>query len=222
MEINRRRALQREGEARGKAIREARADRDDLCGRTPGEVRELREQSAKSATVCADCFEPLSPTASVTMASRPVLIPADTDWQGRPVPEFYDRRRVPICLTCWLINLQCDALSWTRDGLGGDQHENELLQSEEIRRLRCLGCGRPLRVDHPRRYSRGLHLSEQVCCRDCARVTSNQRNRLRRRVEHAKVKCAICKKPFIQKRSDAKTCSNRCRQKMFRRSLVGR
>jgi hypothetical protein len=58
-------------------------------------VRDLREQAARSATVCADCFQPLAPDASVTMEPRPVLTNRGTKWW----------RRVPICLRCWLVNM---------------------------------------------------------------------------------------------------------------------
>jgi hypothetical protein len=53
-----------------------REDREDHGRRSPEEVRELREQAAKSATVCADCFEPLANNATVTIHRRTVFIPA--------------------------------------------------------------------------------------------------------------------------------------------------
>jgi predicted nucleic acid-binding Zn ribbon protein len=37
------------------------------------------------------------------------------------------------------------------------------------------------------------------------------------RVQHNKIACAVCQQKFIPKRADAKTCSNRCRQRLFRR-----
>jgi hypothetical protein len=39
-------------------------------GRAADEVRRLREAAAKSAGVCADCFQPLALDASVTLTSR--------------------------------------------------------------------------------------------------------------------------------------------------------
>ncbi len=35
-------------------------------------------------------------------------------------------------------------------------------------------------------------------------------------IEHSTVACVICGIPFMSKRSDAKFCSDRCRQKHFR------
>ena len=74
-------------------------------GRAADEVRRLREAAAKSATVCADCFAPLAPDASVTLTSRFIEhIPA----HYHPVVGVYIKARdiflpVPICLPCWLI-----------------------------------------------------------------------------------------------------------------------
>jgi hypothetical protein len=194
-----------------KEYRKPARHRHDLAfaGRTPSEVCTLREQAAKSATVCADCFQPLSASASVTMVERFVeAVPADPDWE-RPA---YDRYLiVPICLSCWLINVQRFGSKF-----GDDQHENELLHCEgKIKRARCLGCARPLRLYH--KHYRHLPRSKQICCSDCARKMRNESNRLRRRVEHAKVKCVVCREAFVPKRSDARTCGNRCRQQLHRR-----
>ena len=49
-------------EAAGASVRRAREARDDHGARTADEVRDLREQAARSATVCADCFQPSRPT----------------------------------------------------------------------------------------------------------------------------------------------------------------
>jgi hypothetical protein len=117
---------------RGEPVRRARGERDDLRGRTAAEVRALREDAARSARLCADCFEPLSPSASVTMVRRPVLIPARTSF-GHYYPEHRDWIRVPICLTCWLINLQRGVL----EGKAQDHHDPWAhLDQHEIERRR--------------------------------------------------------------------------------------
>ena len=40
--------------------------------------------------------------------------------------------------------------------------------------------------------------------------------RARRRVRHEQIDCAVCGELFTPKRNDAVTCSNRCRQRLFR------
>ncbi len=98
------------------AIRTKRQDRDDLRGRSPEQGRELREQAAQLTAVCADCFAPLTATASVTMVERRVLIPAEVDASTRfpnvlaalggprkpdhPAGYYESQLRVPVCLLC--------------------------------------------------------------------------------------------------------------------------
>jgi hypothetical protein len=205
-EIKRLTALQREGEARGGDTRKAREE--DLRGRTPEHVLQRREQSAQSASVCADCLAPLAPGASATMVNRRVLIPARYHPVVGLVREHDKWLRVPICVTCWLVDLQSST------GRRIDPHEHQALLVENVRRQRCLGCGRPLRLYR----DRALYLvSHQVCCCDCLHRRRNDRNNARRRVHHQKIRCPVCRKMFMPKRSDARTCSNTCRQQLFRK-----
>ena len=81
-----------------------------------------------------------------------------------------------------------------------------------VERCRCEACGRPLRV----RRDRVWYRTERVCCDDCRRSMRNARARARRRVRHEQIDCAVCGEPFTPKRNDALTCSNRCRQRLFR------
>jgi hypothetical protein len=198
----------------GEGLRVERQDRDDLRGRSPEQVRELREQAAQSAAVCADCFTPLAATASATMVERRVLIPAKVDGPtrfpqvlaalgGPRKPDhpasYYERwLRVPICLLCWLRMI---GDSW-------------LLHPRDYERLRCDGCVRPMRVK-PRCWD-GPYLSERICCRDCARAATNARARKRRRVQHEQAVCIVCHQTFTPRREDAFMCSNRCRQRAHR------
>ena len=197
MDWKQRQAFRRASEAAGADVRRAREDRDDHGARTAVEVRDLREQAARSATVCADCFQPLAPDASVTMETRPVLTDRGTErW-----------RRVPICLRCWLVNMTPSRRkSWIND---------RTWRAKSVRRCRCEACGRPLRVDRGL-YHRDLYQTERVCCDDCRRSMLNARARTRRRVQHQQINCAVCGEPFTPKRDDAVTCSNRCRQRLFR------
>jgi hypothetical protein len=128
MDWKQRQAFRRASEAAGADVRRVREDRDDYGARTPDEVRALREQAARSATVCADCFQPLAPDASVTIEGRPVLTGRGTKWW----------QRVPICLRCWLVNMTPSRRkSWISD---------QSWFAKSVERCRCEACGRPLRV----------------------------------------------------------------------------
>jgi hypothetical protein len=53
----------------------------------PDELKRLRLAAHESAAVCADCFAPLAPTASVTMKERFVEhIPHRYDSLGHHIP----------------------------------------------------------------------------------------------------------------------------------------
>ena len=209
MDREQKQAFRRAREAEGADVRRARKDRADHSARTAAEVRDLREQAARSATVCGDCFQPLAPDASVTMQNRSVRIPAyDLPYPTRGsghVAEHDEWRRVPICLHCWLVKLTPARMhntrfSWTWDSL------------KSVKRCRCEACGRPLRVNRDRAW----YHTERVCCDDCRRSMLNARARARRRVRHEQIDCAVCGELFTPKRNDAVTCSNRCRQKLHR------
>jgi hypothetical protein len=192
----------------GADIRRTRKDRKDHGQRSPEQVRELREQAAKSATICADCFRPLAPGASVTMVKRRVHIPARklpfrTDpAQDRPLT-------VPICLTCWLIAMGPHAKFFSGPGECGLRN---------LVRFRCEGCGRPIRRNSP---DHAWYQTERVCCTDCHRAVVNAQARIRRKVHHDAIICEGCGEAFAPKRSDARTCSDACRQKAFRRARAG-
>jgi hypothetical protein len=51
---------------------------------------------------------------------------------------------------------------------------------------------------------------------DRQRLAANKRNAERRRVVHQLRPCVACDEPFMPTRDDAITCSNRCRQRLFR------
>ncbi len=68
----------------------------------------------------------------------------------------------------------------------------------------CLSCGRQVFTQWPHAARRGVH-----CCERC-------RQQYRRKKEITYCTCAHCAEPFIQKRSDAKYCSAKCRQTAYR------
>jgi len=175
----------------------AREDRAERHGRTKEEARELWVQAARSATICAGCFRPLSPTDSVTMTARNI---------GRWKHEHWVR--VPICLLCTLDDIKLER--WR----GCDPFYRE----PHWHRCRCLNCGRPLRIGFTPGYEHPPSLNARSCCADCKRLARNKRNAERRRVEHAPMKCAnpACGRSFIPARNDAQCCSNKCRQALHR------
>ena len=186
-----------------------------VMDRTPEQVRALREQTAQSANLCADCFQPLAPNASATMVRRPIRIPAIIAWPGRAIPEHDNWIYVPICLQCSLLALQehaeADVLNLgvgpARTGAG------------PIRRLAAIPM-RGLQSTDPVPTRDPLPKSKWVCCADCLRLAANTRNRRRRRVQHAEQTCVVCRQRFVPKRTDAVTCSNRCRQQAHRQRLA--
>jgi hypothetical protein len=90
----------------GRATRKTREARRDLGTRSPEKVRQLREQAAKSARVCADCFEPLAPDASISIVQRIIEhVPERYNGVGQLLPAAKRVRTVPICIACWLIVL---------------------------------------------------------------------------------------------------------------------
>jgi hypothetical protein len=74
----------------------------------------------------------------------------------------------------------------------------------------CETCGREIRHWD---YSQPI---PSACCAECKRLASNKRSRERRRVVHEPKLCAHCGEMFTPTRSDANTCSSKCRQKLYR------
>jgi hypothetical protein len=148
-----------EWKAAGVAIRRAREARRDHGGRPADEVKRLREQTAETAAYCADCFTPLAPNQSVTLVSRVIEhVPAAYSGIDTFIPPHDIVRAVPICLTCWLSSMANRSAWWSLETL----------------RLRCEGCGRPLRVES-KPYHR-LPLRERCCCAACLRAALRRRN----------------------------------------------
>jgi hypothetical protein len=73
----------------------------------------------------------------------------------------------------------------------------------------CPHCERPMHFD---RYVR----RPVACSYQCGYRLKIKKQLERRRVQHEEIKCMVCGESFISKRSDAKTCSNACRQAQHR------
>lgn len=199
------------GKAAGEAVHEARKVRANIGTHPPEDVKRLREAANETAACCADCFEPLTPGQSVTLVTRAVEhIPAHPHPLGTKVPAHYRQRLVPICLCCWLVDIAVPKPeTWPRTDANkpiDDRHE--------VRRCRCEGCARPLRIIAHRwkwRRSRLRRLRDRCCCQTCFRRANE-----RRRVRHDQIACEACGEMFTPRQSTARTCSNTCRQRLFR------
>jgi hypothetical protein len=168
-------------------IQNAREEAARYGGHSREEAEALWKQAARTAAVCAECFEPLAPNATVTMAERRI---------GR-----HYSLRVPICLLCWLLNVQ----------------RKQLFHLDRIQRCRCENCSRPMRVYRGLFAAGTLGRTARCCCDDCRRLMLNARASERRRVHHDPIACEVCGENFVPTRADARTCSNKCRQAAFRR-----
>jgi predicted nucleic acid-binding Zn ribbon protein len=94
----------------------------------------------------------------------------------------------------------------------------------------CLSCSEPADryEQHPcETCARVMHFDIAGACHARRPLTCsyqcNYRRKLkhqrdRNRVEHATIACIVCGEMFTQARRDAQTCSNRCRQALYRRS----
>ena len=202
----------------GEAVRSARVDRGRFRGRSSEEIKALRKAAAETASICADCFEPLPPYASVTRVNRFFEhIPAGVHCLGLIIKAHDRYLPVPICLGCWLSDIAQPSFCFrggSQDGHLDWASPTAGLDGYEFRRLRCEGCARPLRV-LTRRYRR-LPLRLRCCCFACQHKAVLRKANERRRVRHDPQACVECGKMFTPAQSTARTCSNTCRQRQFR------
>jgi hypothetical protein len=198
------------GKAAGSAVTKAR----EIANLPPIEAV---EESAKHATICGQCLRPLKPQEPVKICSvggktdpaafekKRKECPALAPYMRAPPPVvYYD---APVCIACWLT-VKRDAM------------QSRFYRPPRYILLgRCDGCGRPIRIEVPA-FGGGIRFmrraSQKGCCTDCDHQIELKRLRAKRKVKHAIVKCAVCHKPFVQTRSDAVTCSAKCRQKVHR------
>jgi hypothetical protein len=105
-----------------------------------------------------------------------------------------DRRPTSLCLSCSL-----------RVPHNHSSHRRRApIEAGRIRRKRCAQCGRIMRLI----WARGV----EHCCDACKAQAYNERRRVARKSVHREV----CGSDFTPPRSDARTCSNRCRQTAHR------
>ena len=198
----------------GEDVRKVREDRQDHGRRSAEEVKQLREAAAETAAVCADCFTPLVRGASITQVGRWTHhTPASyTAFSSIPAADHY--LDVPICLPCWLVSISTPWSGVLRGVPLRGRDADPFWFDKEVQRHRCEGCGRPMRV--VARLYRRLTLRERCCCAQCLHKATLRRANQRRRVRHHEMACEVCGTMFVPRQSTARTCSNRCRQKLHR------
>jgi len=77
----------------------------------------------------------------------------------------------------------------------------------------CETCGRPMYFDCYHSFHRRRPLT---CSYQCSYRRKLKHQSERKRVEHEPRLCARCGEMFEPRRSDANTCSGKCRQKLYR------
>ena len=159
---------------------------------TPAQKFDATIRAAAAGDVCVCCFRLMPPGASVTTVRRQLRQPGRPSPFGR-VPDGHASVAVQVCLDCTL---------------------SDDIEQRTQRLRRCKGCGRVMR--HFPSADGGLLRFPRVCSWACAYMVKLARSKVLRRVERSTEICDGCGERFVPKRSDARTCGNRCRQRLFR------
>jgi predicted nucleic acid-binding Zn ribbon protein len=143
-----------------------------------------------TSDLCVECSRRIPAGAPVAIVREWVPTGSVVRLTGHRVVK---RRDVLVCLDCAQTN---------------HKTENSFAETGH-----CENCGREIRH---------WDLSQRLpsaCSVECRLLAANKRSRERRRVEHETIACVQCGESFTPERDDAKTCSNRCRQKLYRETL---
>ena len=159
---------------------------------TPAQKFDATIRAAAAGDVCVCCFRLMPPGASVTTVRRQLRQPGRPSPFGR-VPDGHASVAVQVCLDCTL---------------------SDDIEQRTQRLRRCKGCGRVMR--HFPSADGGLLRFPRVCSWACAYMVKLARSKVVRRVERFLEICDGCGERFVPKRSDARTCGNRCRKRVFR------
>ena len=169
------------------------------------------ESPKRDATVCHWCQEKFEP------GQARYLVEDDIEaWPGW--------ERVSICGLCWKESV----------GIGTGQIDNDAVEIGQLFRKagmtekpskrayvplrtdKCLGCGETIKV--PQNWRRGPKSSSSqiivgaLCCSN--RCHQRARRKYRERWPQ---RCGVCKNQFTPSRTDARYCSDPCRQWAYRR-----
>lgn len=89
----------------------------------------------------------------------------------------------------------------------------------------CEACGRPVVALHPALHQTPPSYSNRsapaIVCDDRCRHEANLQRQRERRARERRTDCETCGETFTPARSDAKYCSDACRQKAYRERKAG-
>ena len=159
---------------------------------TPAQKFDATIRATAAGNLCVCCFRLMPPGASVTMVRRQLRQPGRPSPFGR-VPDDHASVAMP-----GLPRLHAD-----RRRHGASSSATSAVQ----------GLRRAMR-HFPSAY--GGPRFPRVCSWACAYMVKLARSKFLRRVERFTEICDGCGERFVPKRSDARTCGNRCRQRLFR------
>lgn len=101
--------------------------------------------------------------------------------------------------------------SWTEHEASNQEKWKDLVDSGRcgyIWKQICPQCGKEFYTMN--RFRKYCHLS------DCRSRAKQERNEKKKREHYSEHICSVCSAYFISKRTDARFCSNACRQKAYR------
>jgi len=106
----------------------------------------------------------------------------------------------------WEYNNQDTLKAWYQEKISGEKPDLA------VRKIICKGCGRDF-------YTQ---IETKKYCLYSLCGNRGYQNELKQRRQEARkdMVCPVCEKTFTPKRSDAKYCSNACRQKAYRNSVT--
>lgn len=81
-----------------------------------------------------------------------------------------------------------------------------------VRKIYCFGCGRE--------FYTTIKTKKYCDYHTCGNIGNNKLQKYKRYFNRKDMVCPVCEKTFTPKRSDAKYCSNACRQKAYRDSVT--
>lgn len=81
-----------------------------------------------------------------------------------------------------------------------------------VRKITCFGCGKE--------FYTTIKTKKYCSYNTCGNLGNNKLQKYKRYFNRKDMVCPVCEKTFTPKRSDAKYCSNACRQKAYRNSVT--
>jgi hypothetical protein len=154
---------------------------------------ELAREARKTARWCGCCGRELTP-------KEPAHFGADV-YVGMLPLRWYRVRKPVICKLLYERTVLC----------GSCAPEWLSLERDDVVTQLCANCERSMvsRLD--------LSSLQRTFCSDVCRNAYHNQLRKEKRSEERKKICEVCGEVFTATRRDAKTCSERCKQKVYRR-----